>query len=189
MTSFFLSSPPISLALSLLLLPPPPGELSLSVGVEVRAVQMLGVVLTQEPLQAAGGKVPEGLPLDTIRVPSTPLEAASLAFVGTLHSGGDGLGEILASSGIRLQLDGTAHTGLSSRQALASLRDFLRGFQESEAYVTRAAPVAGSGERGFAEITWTARIAGTSQEIRRTLFLGFYREQGEWRVDEVRLMR
>jgi hypothetical protein len=55
--------------------------------------------------------------------------------------------------------------------------------------VTRAAPIAGSPDRGFAEIVWSGRVVGTSQELRRTAFVGLMRDSGGWRVDEFRLLR
>ncbi|MEX0856076.1 MAG: hypothetical protein WD056_00775 [Gemmatimonadota bacterium] len=127
---------------------------------------------------------------DTILVASTPLEAATMEFArGFSDPSGDRLGAILAIGGIRLHIEDTGHAGLSSRQAVAAIREFLRGYDGGGVVVLRAALVEGSPSRGFAELRWSARMAGTSQEIRRTLFLGLYQESGDWRVDEVRLLR
>jgi len=127
---------------------------------------------------------------DTIRVAGTPLEAASLAFALALTDpSGDALQAVMAPTGIRLHLGETGHAGLSARQAAASLREFLRGYDGGTAIVSRAAPVEGSPVGGYAEVLWSGRVAGTSQGIQRTLFVGFLRESGEWWVDEVRLLR
>ncbi len=118
------------------------------------------------------------------------LQQAAQAFARAWGAGSaDQLAGLLAPSGIRLQLDGGSHGALSSRQALAALREFLRGFQGGTASVARAAPVDGSPDRGFAEIQWSARVAGTSEVLRRNVFVGMRLESQGWRVDEVRLLR
>ena len=128
--------------------------------------------------------------LDTIQVASNPLEAASLGFAGAVAGGsGVDLARFLAADGIRLQLSGPAHTGISSRQAVASLRELLRGFDRGQTFLSRASPADGSPDRGFAEVLWSARAVGTSDEIHRTFFLGLVRDRGDWRVEEVRLLR
>lgn len=127
---------------------------------------------------------------DTIRVPATPLESASISFARSLSEvSGDRLADSFAGEGIRLHLDGDGYAGLSARQAVASIREFLHGFDPGETVVTKVAPIDGSSDRGFAEAHWSARMSGTSQEIRRTLFLGLRREEGEWKIDEVRFLR
>ncbi len=166
-----------------------------------RALSVMTVVLTAAAPAAAvaappppvqhmglGGQVPADTG-DTIHVASTELEAASLAFASAFaERSRDGLAEWMGSGGIRLHLEGTSHAGLSARQAVASLREFLRGYDHRNTVVTRAAPVEDSPDRGFAELRWSARVSGTSQEIERTLFLGLYRDTERWRVDEVRLL-
>jgi hypothetical protein len=148
------------------------------------------LLLSFHPGAVQGEEAPAAPAPDTIRVPASPLEAASLEFaVALADPSGDALAAILAPTGIRLHLGSTGHTGLSARQAAASIRDFLRGFEGGSAIVSRAAPVAGSQVGGYAEVLWTGRIAGTSQDIQRTLFVGFLRDAGAWRVDEVRLIR
>ncbi len=118
------------------------------------------------------------------------IESAAQSFAGAWGSGSvDRLSSLLSPSGIRLQLDGASHGSLSARQASAVLRDFLGGYEGGVATVSRAAPVDGSRDRGFAEIRWTSRLAGTSQELNRNLFVGMKFEEDGWRVDELRLLR
>ncbi len=128
-------------------------------------------------------------PVDTILVATNPLEEACLGFVEALsgRSGGD-LARHLSPGGIRLQLAGPSRSGVSSRQAAASLRGFIREFDNDEAVLRRAAPVDGSPDRGFAEVLWSGRAAGTSDEIRRIFFLGLSRSAGGWKIDELRLL-
>jgi hypothetical protein len=130
------------------------------------------------------------LAADTIEVASNPLEAASLAFANGLASGSrGGFAAFFVPDGIRIQLAGAARAGISSRQAAASVRQFLRDFEEVRAFLNRAATVDGSSERGFAEVLWSGRPAGTSDAVHRTLFLGLVRDGGYWRIDEIRLLR
>ncbi len=144
-------------------------------------------LLEQNPAGDPGADAEFG---DTIHVASSELEAASLAFAAALAGRSrEGLAEWMGSEGIRLHLEGTSHAGLSARQAVASLREFLRAYDHRSTVVTRAAPVEDSPDRGFAEVRWSARVSGTSQEIERTLFLGLYRDSERWWVDEVRLLR
>lgn len=129
------------------------------------------------------------LATDTIEVASNELEAISLRFAQAVRTGSaTEIQAFLAQGGIRLQLDGPAHTGISSRQAVASLREFLRGFDQTRTILSRASPVDGSPNRGFAEVLWSGRAAGTSDEVRRTLFIGLVRDAVDWRVDEVRML-
>lgn len=141
----------------------------------------------------AGALAPSGLaslPTDTIEVANNPLESASLGFARALETGApEDLSSFLGSGGIRLHLNGPGHAGLSVRQAVAALREFLRRYDGGTTVVSRAAPVEGSQDRGFAEVFWSARASGTSDEVHRTLFLGFYLEGDDWRIEEVRVLR
>jgi hypothetical protein len=127
---------------------------------------------------------------DTIRVPSGPLEAAAFSFAQALSElSGEQMTVVFAPHGIRLHLDDDGYAGLSARQAVASIRDFLREFDGGKTVVTRAAPVEWSSNRGFAEVLWVGRVSSTSHQVQRTLFLGLLRDGAEWRVDEVRFLR
>jgi hypothetical protein len=127
---------------------------------------------------------------DTIEIPSTPLESAAVGFAQAFALGSeDALGKLLWSEGIRLQLAGSGRAGLSARQAVASLMEFLRPYDRNRTLVSRAAPLEGSPDRGFAEVLWTARAVGTSDEVTSTLFLGLRRDEGDWKIDEVRILR
>jgi len=148
---------------------------------------LLGMFLMPESL---AGTTSDPLAGDTIHAAGNALEEVSLAFARALASGsGDRMANVLASTGIRLHLGDQGHVGLSARQAVATIREFLREYEEGQAVVTRAAPIEGSPDRGFAEVLWSGRVAGTSQGVRRTLFVGLIRDAGQWRVDEVRFLR
>jgi len=146
-----------------------------------------GALSLWQPLAASDSRF---IASDTIRVPVGPLETAAFSFAKALSAvSAEQMTLLFAAQGIRLQLDDEGYAGLSARQAVASIRDFLRGFDGGEAVVVRAAQVEGSANRGFAEILWVARVSGTSHEVRRTLFLGLLRDGAEWQVDEVRFLR
>jgi hypothetical protein len=129
--------------------------------------------------------------LDTILVARNPLEETALQFARAWASGAPArMAALLTGGGIRLQLGGQAHAGLSVRQAAAAIRDFLRDHEEGQAVLLRAAPASGSPDRGSAVVQWSARMAGTSQRIEGTLFLGLVQDrQGRWWIDEIRLVR
>jgi hypothetical protein len=139
------------------------------------------------PLAASESVIVVG---DTVRTPAGALEVASIAFARAIAEvSGEGMTLVFAANGIRLHLDDDAYAGLSSRQAVASIREFLRGYDAGVAVVSRTALVEGTSNRGFAEVLWVARMVGTSHEMRRTLFIGLHRDGDAWRVDEVRFLR
>ncbi len=159
------------------------------------AAGALAALLAAAPAAGAGlaestGTEANSAAADTIEVATNELEAVSLGFARAVADGAFGeLSGLFVPTGIRLQLDGPAHAGISPRQAVASLREFLRGFEQDRTLLSRASNVDGSPDRGFAEVLWSGRAAGTSDQVRRTLFLGLVRNGGDWRVDEIRLIR
>jgi hypothetical protein len=127
---------------------------------------------------------------DTIEVPRTPLEFAAVGFARAFAAGSaESLGDLMSPDGIRLQIEGPGGGGLAPRQAVASLLELVRRYEGGSAVVSRAEPLDGSADRGFAEVLWSARAAGTSDLLGLTLFLGLARQGNEWRIDEVRLLR
>jgi hypothetical protein len=127
---------------------------------------------------------------DRNEVPQNPLEVAAAGFARAFAAGSaEGLGELMSPGGIRLQIEGPGGGGLSPRQAVASLIELVRRYEGGSVVVSRAEPLDGSADRGFAEVRWSTRAAGTSDLLGLTLFLGLAREGEEWRVDEVRLLR
>jgi hypothetical protein len=100
----------------------------------------------------------------------------------------DGVANHFARGGLSLKLDGPVRASVAPRQASAALRDFFRSYEGGEIQVVRAAPLAGTPDRGFAEIRWSAPVSGTSQSVQRSLFLGLVFDGETWRVDELRLL-
>ncbi|TVP42424.1 MAG: hypothetical protein EA350_15855 [Gemmatimonadales bacterium] len=117
------------------------------------------------------------------------IEDMARRFAAALGQGNaEQLTRFLSDGGIRLRLQGLDRSALSVRQANAALREFLRGYEAGEARLVRAAPVAGSPGRAFAELRWQTRVAGTSHPAVHSVFLGLVEEGGAWRVDELRLL-
>jgi hypothetical protein len=92
-------------------------------------------------------------------------------------------------SGVSVEIDGDRHGPLNGRQASAALR---RIFDERETVQVRAGMakvVEGSPGRAFGEIVWTARMRGTTQPQRSTIFLALVLEDERWRITEIRVLR
>ena len=152
----------------------------------ILAVPCVVLLAAPEPVRGSRGPLVRG---DTIDIATNELEEASLGFATALSSDPDGDVEwLLAPAGIRLQLGGAVRSGVSPRQAAASLRGFTRGFDYEQTVLRRTSPVDGSPDRGYAEVLWSGRASGTSDEIRRTFFLGLSRSAEGWQIDELRVL-
>lgn len=99
-----------------------------------------------------------------------------------------GVASRLASGRVSLHLEGRFSANIPTRQAVAVLRDYLRAYDSGEVELARVALVEGSTDRGFTEFHWVARRAGTSQTLRRTVFLGLQQDSGTWVITEVRVL-
>jgi hypothetical protein len=94
-----------------------------------------------------------------------------------------------ARSGVAVEIEGDRHGPLNTRQVSAVLR---RLFDERETVQVRpgmAKTVEGSPERAFGEVVWTARLRGTTEPQRSTVFLAFVLEGERWRITEIRVMK
>ena len=163
-----------------------PGSAGWGARAAILAVPWLVLLSAPERVRGSRGPLVRG---DTIDIAADALEEVSLGFARALASGADGGVEwLLAPAGIRLQLGGPARSGVSARQAAASLRGFTRGFDDERAVLRRTSPVDGSPDRGYAEVLWSGRLSGTSAEVHRTFFLGLSRRAAGWQIDELRLL-
>lgn len=163
-----------------------PGSAGWGARAVILAVPCVVLLAVPEPARGSGGRL---VPGDTIDIATNELEEASLGFARALSSDADGdVERLLAPAGIRLQLGGPARSGVSPRQAAASLRGFICGFDDEQAVLHRTSPVDGSPDWGYAEVLWSGRAAGTSDEIRRTFFLGLSRSAEGWQIDELRVL-
>jgi ketosteroid isomerase-like protein len=131
--------------------------------------------------QVHGARVPPSMDLQLVQTARAFAQAWAMGDV-------DEVAAHLAPGGILLRLEGPARAALPARQAFAALREYLRPYEEGTVEVSRAAPVSGNPDRGFAELRWTARVSGTSQRVERSVYVGLGRHGDRWRVTEVRLI-
>ena len=94
-----------------------------------------------------------------------------------------------ARGGLSLDLEGQRVGPVAARQAAAVLRGLFDRSETVRADAGRTRVVGGSPEKAFGEIAWTSRARGTTIPERATVVLAFVREDGQWRVTEIRLMR
>ncbi len=130
------------------------------------------------------------LPTQSLHAQSAP-ELSSAARELALAWAGQGdrsVSSHLTNGQVILHLEGNVAAALPNRQAATVLREYLRVYDRAEVELVRAALVEGSRDRGFAEIRWSARRAGTSQPISRTVFLGLRQEADRWTIEEVRVL-
>jgi hypothetical protein len=163
--------------------------------VPVLGLLVAGLLLAASPhaALAARGELRPEIPAEGALARPDPLqnelEQVAVRFAaGWGRGSADAVAGLLSAGGIRLRLEGVERSALPARQASAVIRDFLKGYDAGEARVVRAAPVAGNPGRGFAEIRWQTRVAGTSHPVAHVVFLGLVREGNGWRVDELRLL-
>jgi hypothetical protein len=92
-------------------------------------------------------------------------------------------------SGISLDVDGRAVGPLPARQAGAVLRRVFDGLETADARPGRHAHAGGSPQRAFSQIAWTTRVRGTSIGEQTTVFIAYVREDGGWRINQIRLVK
>jgi hypothetical protein len=139
---------------------------------------------------AVAGLMGVGVTLEAQEPPGNPALAGAVEGLARAWAQGnaEGVAAHFARGGVSLKLDGPVRASVAPRQASAALRDFFRSYEGGEIQVVRAAPLAGTPDRGFAEIRWAAPVSGTSQAVQRSLFLGLFFDGETWRVDELRLL-
>lgn len=114
-----------------------------------------------------------------------------LGRLGTAWARGDAaaLAGLAARAGVSIEILGDRVGPLSPRQAAAVLR---RIFDNRETVTLRhgmAQVVGGMPPRAFGELAWVARADGTTIPERATIFVALVREEDEWRVTQIRLLR
>lgn len=99
------------------------------------------------------------------------------------------IANVASRNGVTIEIERDRHGPLNARQVAAVLR---RLFDERETVQTRpgtAKMVNGSADRAFGEVSWTARMRGTTEPQRSTVFFGLVLEDDRWRVSEIRVLR
>lgn len=99
-----------------------------------------------------------------------------------------GLADLLVEGGVGFHTPQGGRETLDSRMALAALRDLFDRHRTRATRLVRVTTAAGAADRGSAEIAWDAVAPGTSEVLRYTLFVGFVRNAGAWRIYELRVL-
>jgi len=71
---------------------------------------------------------------------------------------------------------------------MAALDDLLNRNSSVSCTVVRVTLASGASDRGSAELAWESMAPGTSEVIRRTVFVGFDWEGDRWRIYEIRIL-
>ncbi len=139
-----------------------------------RALGLAGLLL----LAIAGG------------VRAQDLEQVLDRFASAWHRGDvAALASLVSRNGVSIEIAGEQVGPLPVRQAAAVLR---RIFDDRETTVVRAGlaqVVGGTPPRAFGEVVWSARSRGTTENENATIFLALVREQGGWKINQIRLLR
>lgn len=144
-----------------------------------------------------------GLPLagvatGTVEAQSTPSPSeraralrASADRVAGHWARGDvsGLANLLSPRGIGFHTATEGQATLDPRKALAALEDLLDRRPSVSCSVVRVTLASGASDRGSAELSWEATAPGTSEVIRRTVFVGFSWDDARWRIYEIRILQ
>lgn len=94
----------------------------------------------------------------------------------------------LAPDGVGLHTPDRSHPSLSERLTRAALDDLHAGLGKGPVRVLRLRLLGGSPVRGFAELAWSPRAAGTSEAVHLTVFLGLRRAENGWAIVEIRVL-
>ena len=116
--------------------------------------------------------------------PAQTLERIAAAW----HKGdANAITALAARAGISVDVDGRAVGPLGARQAAAVLR---RVFDDRESVSARTSMSRATGnDRAFGEVSWSMKARGTTIPEQATIFVALIREDGQWRVSEIRLLQ
>jgi len=99
-----------------------------------------------------------------------------------------GLSDLLSPRGIGFHTPTEGQAALDPRKAVAALDDLLNQNPSVSCTVVRVTLASGASDRGSAELAWEAMAPGTSEVIRRTVFVGFTWEDDRWTIYEIRIL-
>ena len=114
--------------------------------------------------------------LDTLAALWTRGDAAGLAAHG-------------AEAGLDLEIHGVPVGSLEGRRAAAAIRQLLAGQETVVVERGTAATVVGAEDRAFGELIWKVRMPGAEMTESRKIFVALVREDREWRISEIRILR
>lgn len=99
----------------------------------------------------------------------------------------DGIAELVAKEGVALHLLDESQPSAGARQARAALVDLLA--KGGSARIAKVEELGGMPRKGFAELGWEVRASAAEPGVRYTVFVAFVREDGGWRIAEIRVLR
>lgn len=91
-------------------------------------------------------------------------------------------------SGISLDMKEGAVGPLPARQAVAMLRRFFTEFETVSVRPSEAEVTGGRPEQGYGELSWVVRAHGATVPELARVFIALVKENGAWRVTQIRLM-
>lgn len=150
------------------------GDCVIRIRAGVRAVGLaLPVVVSLELALPAGAEAQSEL--------AEVVEAARVAWLGHEYD------ELLASSDtVRLQLPGLGrHQGVPPAHAARVLKEYVASSDEVSLELRRMRSVAE--DHAYAQLVRRYVVRGTTDERVETVFFGFRRLEGRWRLREVRV--
>ena len=99
-----------------------------------------------------------------------------------------GMAALLSPRGIGFHTAREGQASLDPRKALAALDDLFDRRSSVGCSVVRVTLASGASDRGSAELAWDSLAPGTSEVIRRTVFVGFSWSDEGWRIYEIRVL-
>jgi hypothetical protein len=99
------------------------------------------------------------------------------------------LARLGSSRGIDLEVHGESLGRVSGRKAAAALRLVFANQETIAVRANTSSRVLQAESSAFAELTWDVRPRGSAMPARSTVFVGLVRENRDWQVSQIRVMR
>lgn len=138
-------------------------------------VVAVGLSLLAAPASAQQTDGLAGL-LDTLAVLWSRGDAAALVAHG-------------AEAGLDLEIHGESIGTLHGRRAAAALRQLFGALETVSVEAGSAERVVGAEDRAFGEFIWVVRMPGGMVSESNRIFVALLRENDEWHVSQIRILR
>lgn len=97
--------------------------------------------------------------------------------------------DVFDPRGVLLAFDGREHRDLDPPKLLATVDQVREDAIGGGVRLLRVVPVGDNNTRAFAELLWEAVMAGTSEAVEHTVYLGLVQRDERWWISEIRLLR
>jgi len=161
-------------------------------GISRSALALIGAaILAAGP--AVGGEVPV-LPVSAEwhwsgRTAQAALEDEAMRFARAwVDRDYSVLESMMVPDGLRLHVQGELFPSVDLRRAAVALRGLLGRYEGGEVELMRVSRSTGQEGRGFADLQWRTRVAGTGEVAIFTLFIAFELQERGWVVNEIRVL-